>query len=43
MHTFVEVVSGLPVVPDHLVGDVGCQEVANLVEELLILVGQLYR
>ncbi len=40
MDALVEVVSGLTITANHLVGDVGAQEVARLVEEGLIVVGE---
>jgi hypothetical protein len=41
MHTLVEVVAGLAVTSEHIVGDLCSQEVAGLLEEGLIVVGQL--
>ena len=40
MHTLVEVVAGLPVATADVVGDMGLQKGARLVEEGLIVVGQ---
>lgn len=40
MHTLVEVVAGLPIVPDHLIGDVFREKATHVVEEVLILGGQ---
>ena len=41
MHTLVEVVAGLAITPKNILGDACAQEVAGLVEEGLIVVGQL--
>jgi hypothetical protein len=41
MHTLVEVVAGLAVTSEHILGDVCAEEVAGLVLEGLIVVGQL--
>ncbi len=41
MHAFIEVVAGLAVTPNHVVCDMRAQEVARLVEEGLVVVGQL--
>ena len=41
MHAFIEVVAGLAVAADYVLGDMGTQEVARLVEEGLVVVGQL--
>ena len=43
MHAFIEVVAGLAVTPNHVVCDMRAQEVARLVEEGLVVVGQLNR
>jgi hypothetical protein len=40
VHAFVEVVSGFPVTPSDLVGDVSSQKVADLVEKGLIAIGE---
>jgi hypothetical protein len=40
MHAFVEVVAGLAVATDDVLGDMGTQEVACLLEECLIVLGQ---
>jgi hypothetical protein len=41
MHTLVEVVAGLAITAKNFVGDMCAQEVAGLVAEGLIVVGQL--
>jgi hypothetical protein len=41
MHAFVEVVAGLAVATDDVLGDMGTQEVPRLLEEHLIVIGQL--
>jgi len=43
MHAFIEVVAGLAVTPNYIVCDMRAQEVARLVEEGLVVVGQLNR
>ena len=40
MHTFVEVVAGFPVPPPDIVGHVSLQEIASLLEEGLIAIGE---
>ena len=40
VHALVEVVTGFPVTPPDIVGDVSSQKVAGLVEEGLIVVGE---
>ena len=41
MHALIEVVAGLAITPDDVVCDMRAQEVARLVQEGLIVVGQL--
>jgi hypothetical protein len=38
VYAFVEVVPGLAVVADHVLGDLGPQEVADVVQEVLVRV-----
>jgi hypothetical protein len=40
MHAFVEIVSGFPVAPSDIVGDVSSQKVAGLIEKGLIAVDE---
>jgi hypothetical protein len=41
VHVLVKIVAGLPVMPDHLIGDVSLQEAADLIEEALVLGAEL--
>jgi len=41
VHAFVEVVAGLAVATDDVLGDVGTQEVSRLLQERLIVLDQL--